>query len=281
LRYPRELRDNLESLKRVLIPTPTGAQIPLTLVAKLQLRRGPPAIKTENSRPNAWIYIDLKTTDIGGYVKQAKKVFAEQIKIPKGYTVSWSGQFEYMERASKRIRIVVPLTLLIIFLLLYFTFRNFIEPVIVMLTIPFGLIGGIWAIFWYDYNLSVAVYVGFIALAGTAAETGVMVLNFIDIEIAKLRQHKQQSLTAQEIKKTVEKATALRVRPVAITAFTTMLGLVPIMWATGAGADVTHRIAAPVLGGMFTVLILSLLVFPVIYSLTLQFQESKKYKYDS
>ncbi len=278
LRYPRELRDNLESLKRVLIPTPTGAQIPLTLVAKLQLRRGPPAIKTENSRPNAWIYIDIKTTDIGGYVTDAKKILAEQIKIPNGYTITWSGQFEYMERASKQLRIIVPLTLLLIFLLLYFTFRNFIEPIIVMLTIPFGLIGGIWAIFWFDYNLSVAVYVGFIALAGTAAETGVMVLNFIDIEIAKLRQYKQQPLTAQEIKDTVEKATALRVRPVAITAFTTMLGLAPIMWATGSGADVTQRIAAPVLGGMFTVLILSLLVFPVIYSLALQFQEAKESK---
>ena len=275
LRYPRELRDNMESLKRVLIPTPTGAQIPLTLVAKLTLRRGPPAIKSENSRPNAWIYVDIKTSDIGGFVRLAKKTLAEQVKIPKGYTITWSGQFEYMERAAERLRVVVPLTLLLIFLLLYFTFRNLMEPIIVMLTIPFGLIGGIWMIYWYDFNLSVAVYVGFIALAGTAAETGVMVLNFIDIEIARLRKQKQAPLTAQEIKVSVENATAQRVRPVAITAFTTMLGLLPIMWATGAGADVTQRIAAPVLGGMVTVLILSLLVFPVIYSLALQVQEQK------
>jgi len=275
LRYPRELRDNMESLKRVLIPTPTGAQIPLTLVAKLTLRRGPPAIKSENSRPNAWIYVDIKTSDIGGFVRLAKKTLAEQVKIPKGYTITWSGQFEYMERAAQRLRVVVPLTLLLIFLLLYFTFRNLIEPVIVMLTIPFGLIGGIWMVYWYDFNLSVAVYVGFIALAGTAAETGVMVLNFIDIEIARFRKQKQAPLTAQEIKASVENATAQRVRPVAITAFTTMLGLLPIMWATGAGADVTQRIAAPVLGGMVSVLILSLLVFPVIYSLALQVQEQK------
>ncbi len=275
LRYPRELRDNMESLKRVLIPTPTGAQIPLTLVAKLTLRRGPPAIKSENSRPNAWIYVDIKTSDIGGFVRLAKKTLAEQVKIPKGYTITWSGQFEYMERAAQRLRVVVPLTLLLIFLLLYFTFRNLVEPIIVMLTIPFGLIGGIWMIYWYDFNLSVAVYVGFIALAGTAAETGVMVLNFIDIEIARLKKQKQAPLTALEIKVSVENATAQRVRPVAITAFTTMLGLLPIMWATGAGADVTQRIAAPVLGGMVTVLILSLLVFPVIYSLALQLQEQK------
>ncbi|MBW6453201.1 MAG: efflux RND transporter permease subunit, partial [Methyloprofundus sp.] len=251
----------------------TGAQIPLTLVAKLTLSRGPPAIKSENSRPNAWIYVDIKTSDIGGFVKLAKQTLLEQVVIPKGYTVTWSGQFEYMERAAERLRIVVPLTLLLIFLLLYLTFRNLMEPVIVMLTIPFGLIGGIWMIYWCDFNLSVAVYVGFIALAGTAAETGVMVLNFIDIEIARLRQQKQARLTAQEIKISVENAAALRVRPVAITAFTTMLGLLPIMWATGTGADVTQRIAAPVLGGMVTVLILSLLIFPVIYSLALQFQE--------
>ncbi|MGR9116963.1 MAG: efflux RND transporter permease subunit [Gammaproteobacteria bacterium] len=276
LRYPRELRDNLVSLKRVLIPTPTGTQIPLALVADLNLRRGPPVIKSENSRPNAWIYVDIKTSDIGGFVAKAKKTLEQQVEIPKGYTVSWSGQFEYMERAAQRLRIVVPLTLLLIFLLLYFSFRNFIEPAIVMLTIPFGLIGGIWTIYWYGFNLSVAVYVGFIALAGTAAETGAMVLNFIDIEIAKLREQKQAPLTGREIKEVVEAATALRVRPVAITAFTTMLGLVPIMWATGSGADVTQRIAAPVLGGMLTVLMLSLLVFPVIYSLALQFQESRK-----
>src|SRR5690606_20927479 len=140
-----------------------------------------------DARPNTWIYVDIKTSDIGGYVEQAKEMLAQRIEIPQGYTVSWSGQFEYMKRAAERLRIVIPLTLSLILLLLYFTFRNFVEPVIVMLTIPFGLIGGIWLVYWYDFNLSVAVYVGFIALAGTATETGVMVLNFIDIEIAKLR----------------------------------------------------------------------------------------------
>jgi Cu(I)/Ag(I) efflux system membrane protein CusA/SilA len=273
LRYPRELRDNFASLKRVLIPTPTNSQIPLALVAELNLRRGPPSIKSEDARPNAWIYVDISSSDIGGFVAKAKQVLAEQVNIPAGYTVTWSGQFEYMERAAKRLKIVVPITLLLIFFLLYLTFGNMTEPVIVMLSVPFGLIGGIWIVYAYDFNLSVAVYVGFIALAGTAAETGVMVLNFIDIEIAQLRRSKQRLLSSPEIREAVESATALRVRPVAITAFSTMIGLVPIMWSTGTGADVTQRIAAPVLGGMFTVLLLTLLVFPVIYSLVLQGQE--------
>jgi len=276
LRYPREMRDNLESLKRVLIPTPTGSQIPLTLVSRLNLKRGPPVIKSENSRPNAWIYVDISSSDIGGFVARAKQILAEKVAIPAGYTITWSGQFEYMQRAVERLKIVVPITFLIIFFLLYLTFGNITEPVIVMLTVPFGLIGGIWLVYIYDFNLSVAVYVGFIALAGTAAETGVMVLNFIDIEIAKLRQQKQQLLSATEISDAVATATALRVRPVAITAISTMVGLIPIMLSDGTGADVTQRIAAPVLGGMVTVLLLSLLVFPVIYSLVLQFQELRK-----
>jgi len=276
LRYPRDLRDNPEALRRVLIPTPTGSQIPLTSVAEISFKRGTDVIKTEDARPNAWIYVDLKTSDIGGYVELAKKALAERVTIPAGYTITWSGQFEYMERAAERLRVVVPITLLLIFILLYVAFRNITEPTIVMLTIPFSLIGGIWFVYWLGYNLSVTVYVGFIALAGTAAETGVMVLSFIDIEIDKLRAKKQAPLTGEEIRTATEAATAMRVRPVAITSLANIVGLIPIMWATGTGADVTQRIAAPALGGMLTVLILSLLVFPVIYSLVLQFQEKRK-----
>ncbi len=264
LRYPRELRDNQESLKRMLISTPTGAQIPLTLVADLTLRRGPPSIKSEDARPNAWVYVDLKTSDIGGFVTEARKLVANQINIPAGYTISWSGQYEYMERAAEKMRIVVPMTLTLIFSLLYVIFRNVTEPIIIMLTIPFGLIGGIWLVYLLGFNLSVAVYVGFIALAGTAAETGVMILSFINMEIARLRRKRRIPLTPTEINKAVEIATAMRVRPVTITAFTTMIALIPIMLATGSGADVAHRIAAPVLGGMLTVLMLTLLIFPVI-----------------
>ncbi len=276
LRYPRDLRDNLEALRRVLISTPTGSQIPLTLVADITIRRGTDVIKTEDARPNAWIYVDIKTSDIGGFVTLAKQKLAERVTIPAGYTVTWSGQFEYMERAAERLRLVVPLTLLLIFILLYSAFRNITEPAIVMLTIPFSLIGGIWLVYWLGFNLSIGVYVGFIALAGTAAETGVLVLSFIDIEIDKLREQKQAPLTGDEIRTACEAATALRVRPVAITSLANIVGLIPIMWATGTGADVTQRVAAPAMGGMVTVLTLSLVVFPVIYSLVLQFQERRK-----
>ncbi|WP_150048075.1 efflux RND transporter permease subunit [Methylomonas rhizoryzae] len=276
LRYPRDLRDNMEALRRVLIPTPTGSQIPLTAVADIGFKRGTDVIKTEDARPNAWVYVDLKTSDIGGYVGQAKLTLAEKVAIPPGYSVAWSGQFEYMERAAQRLRIVIPITLLLIFILLYCTFRNISEPAIVMLTIPFSLIGGVWLVYWLDYNLSVTVYVGLIALAGTAAETGVMVLSFIDIEIAGLRAQKSAPLNAEEIRAACETATAMRVRPVAITSLANIFGLFPIMWSTGTGADVAQRIAAPALGGMLTVLVLSLLVFPVIYSLVLQAQEKCK-----
>jgi len=276
LRYPRDLRDNLVALRRVLIPTPTGSQIPLTLVADIKFTRGTDVIKTEDAKPNAWIYVDIKTSDIGGFVALAKKTLAERVKLPAGYTVAWSGQFEYMERAAERLRMVVPLTLLLIFILLYSAFRNITEPAIVMLTIPFSLVGGIWLVYWLGFNLSIGVYVGFIALAGTAAETGVMVLSFIDIEIAKLREQKQAPLTGDEIRAVTEAATALRVRPVAITSLANIVGLIPIMWSTGTGADMTQRVAAPAMGGMLTVLILSLLVFPVIYSLVLQFQEKRE-----
>ncbi len=273
LRYPRELRDNLDALRRVLIPTPTGVQIPLEAVADIERRRGPPVIKSEDARPNAWIYVDITTSDIGGFVAEAKKVVADQVDIPAGYTLVWSGQFEYMERAEARLKILVPATLLIIFLLLYLNFRNATEPLIVMISIPFGLVGGIWLIYSLDYNMSVTVAVGFIALAGMAAEIGVLVLSFIDGEIGRLRNEHPGRLSTAQIRQAAQSATSLRVRPVVMTAVSTMAGLVPIMLSSGTGSDVTHRIAAPMLGGMLTVLILNLVVLPVIYSLVLQLQE--------
>ena len=275
LRYPRALRQDLETLKRVLISTPTGNQIPIAMVAELELRRGAPVIKSEDARPNAWIYVDISTDDIGGFVLNAKNVLAEQVTIPPGYTVVWSGQFEYMERAEKRLRIVAPATLLIIFLLLYFNFRNINEPIVVMMSIPFALVGGIWSIYVYGYNISVAVAVGLIALAGMAAEIGVLVLSFIDVEINKLKAISSKMLSTDDIKQAVLSATSKRVRPVAMTAISTMAGLVPIMLSNGTGSDVTHRIAAPMLGGMLTVMILNLVVLPVIYSLVLEYKESR------
>ncbi len=272
LRYPRELRDNLESLKRVLIPTPTGAQIPLSLVADLQLRRGAPAIKSENARPNAWVYVDITTSDIGGYVEKAKQIVADQVTIPVGYTLIWSGQFEYMERASQRLQIVIPVTLLLIFLLLYLNFRNLTAPLVIMLTIPFGLIGGFWLIYLLGFNLSVAVGVGFIALAGVAAEVGVLVLTFIDQAIAE-RRLSQPQLSSNDIMAAVHRGTSERVRPIAMTTAATIAGLLPIMWSSGTGSEVMQRIAAPMVGGMITVTLLCLLVLPVIYGLVLLWQE--------
>ncbi|HEB56964.1 MAG TPA: efflux RND transporter permease subunit [Gammaproteobacteria bacterium] len=279
LRYPRAYRDNLEQLKRVLIPTPTGAQIPLSLVARLTLRRGPPSIKSENARLNAWVYVDIKTSDIGGYVARAREVVAKQVKIPAGYNLVWSGQYEYMERAAQRLRIVVPVTLLVIFLLLYFNFRNITEPLVVMLSIPFGLIGGFWLVYWMGFNMSVAVAVGFIALAGVAAEIGVLVMTFIDHEIEKqheAKKHRQGEavyLDSSEIMSAVHHGTSERVRPIIMTATAIIVGLLPIMWSSGTGSSVMQRIAAPMVGGMLTVTILCLLVLPVIYGMVLQFQE--------
>ncbi|PHS37832.1 MAG: CusA/CzcA family heavy metal efflux RND transporter [Sulfurovum sp.] len=275
VRYPRDYRSDKETLERVLIPTPTGIQIPMAMVAKIVYRRGAPVIKSENARPNAWIYVDLSTSDIGGFVKKAKKVLEEKVNIPAGYTITWSGQFEYMERAAQRLQIVTPITLLIIFILLYLNFKNVIEPVIVMLSMPFALIGGIWLIYINGYNMSVAVAVGFIALAGMAAEIGVLVLSFIDTEVKKRRTAKGKALSAEEIKESAFYATSQRVRPVIMTAVSTMAGLVPIMLSTSTGSDVTHRIAAPMLGGMLTVTILNLLVLPVLYSFVLEYKEQR------
>jgi Cu(I)/Ag(I) efflux system membrane protein CusA/SilA len=278
LRYPRELRDNLEELKRALIATPTGTQIPLSLVTDLHMHRGPPAIKTEDSRPNAWVYVDITTSDIGGYVAKAKKLVNEQVKLPPGYTLSWSGQFEYMQRAAQRLRLVVPVTLLIIFLLLYFNFRNITEPLVVMLSIPFGLIGGFWLVYWLGFNLSVAVAVGFIALAGVAAEIGVLVLTFIDQEVARRRHDKARGarLDSGDIWQAVHRGTSERVRPIAMTATAIIGGLLPIMWGSGTGSEVMRRIAAPMVGGMVTVTVLSLLVLPVVYGLVLLWREQRR-----
>ncbi len=276
LRYPRELRDNIDSLNHIMIPTPGGAQIPVSLVANLELRRGPPSIKTENAVPNAWVYVDIKTSDIGGYVARAQNMVEKSVKLPPGYTVSWSGQFEYMQRAAERLKMVVPLTLLAIFLLLYFNFRNFTEPLVVMLSIPFALAGGFWFVWLLGYNLSVAVAVGFIALAGVSAEIGVLVLTFIDQIIAKRREENRGNLTPTEIAGAVLFGTTLRVRPIAMTAVAVIAGLLPIMWGNGTGSDVMRRIAAPMIGGMVTSTLLSLLVLPVVYGWILIFREQRR-----
>ncbi len=284
VRYPRELRDDPDRLARVLIPTPSGAQIPLGQVANIELRRGAPAIKSEDARPNAWVYVDLKTSDVGGFVNKAKTVLENEVDVPAGYAISWSGQYEYMERAAARLQVVIPLTLLMIFVLLYFNFGNAASPTIVMLSVPFALVGGFWLVFWYGFNLSVAVAVGFIALAGVAVETGVLVLTFIQEEVTERRESKRSdtavdseatTLTSADIVAAVHEGTSRRVRPVVMTATSTIVGLLPIMLLGGTGSDVMQRIAAPMVGGMLTATFLSLLVLPVIYSYVAQFAEER------
>lgn len=282
LRYPRELRDNPEQLGRVLIPTPAGAQIPLSRLATITTRRGSPSIKAENARLNAWIYVDIKTSDIGGYVVRAKKLIDERIKLPVGYTLTWSGPFEYMERANARLRVVVPLALFIVFLLLYLNFGNLIAPLVVMmLSIPFALIGGFWLMYWLGFNMSVAVAVGFIALAGVSVEIGVLVLTFIDQEVRRSRHDKGRALKSAEVMEAVLGGISQRVRPIAMTATAIIAGLLPMMWSSGTGSEVMKRIAAPMVGGMLTATLLCLLMLPLIYGVILQFQEKRLERRDA
>ncbi len=275
LRYGRELRDDLSNLERILIPTPTGAQIPIAQVASIKIRKGPPAIKSENARLNAWIYIDIRGIDVGTYVKNAQEIVNEKIDIPAGYSIIWSGQYEYMERAKEKLKLVVPLTLAIIFLLLYFNFRNIVECLIVMLSIPFALIGGVWLMYLLGYNMSVAVGVGFIALAGIAAETGVIMLEFLDIAYEKRYLHGKMN-TIEDLYNSVMEGAAERVRPIMMTVTTTFFGLLPIMWSTGTGSQAMKRIAAPMVGGLVTATILTLTVIPAIYALWKGWEMSKR-----
>ena len=269
LRYGRELRDNLPALKRVLISTPTGTQIPIGQIADLRLRKGPPAIKSENARLNAWVYVDIRGIDVGTYVEAARKAVAHEVELPAGYSLTWSGQYEYMQRAQQRLRLVVPVTLAVIFLLLYLNFRSVTESLIIMLSLPFALVGGIWLLAGLDYNMSIAVGVGFIALAGVAAETGVIMLLYLDQAWNEARSKcsaEGRSLRRADLYAAVGAGAVDRVRPKVMTVTATMAGLLPIMWGTGTGSEVMHRIAAPMVGGLVSSTLLTLLVIPAIYT---------------
>ncbi len=266
VRYPRELRDNLNRLNRVLIQTPTGAKIPLSYVADVEMKKGPPVIKSENSRKTAWLYVDIKNIDVGTYVKNAKQVVDKEIDFPEGYSLVWSGQYEYMQRAQQRLRIVIPITLLIIFLLLYFNFKNIQESLIVMLSLPFSLVGGIWFLYILGYNFSIAVGVGFIALAGVAAETGVVMLIYLD-HAYNDRKFAGMMKSMKDLYGAVIEGAVDRVRPKMMTVTAIMAGLLPILWGHGTGSQVMKRIAAPMVGGMITSTILTLVVIPAIYFL--------------
>ncbi len=264
VRYSRELRDSIEKLKRVIVPTPTGAQIPISQVADIQISRGAPVIKSENAKMTGWIYVDITGIDVGTYVKRAKIALTKELKVPEGYSIVWSGQYEYMERANKRLKLVVPITLLIIFLLLFFNFKNVTESIIVMLSLPFALVGGLWFMYLLDYNMSVVVGVGFIALAGVAAETGVVMLIYLDLAY-KYRKEVGKMNSLKDLYDAIMEGAVDRVRPKMMTVIAIMGGLLPILWGHGTGSQVMKRIAAPMVGGMVTSTVLTLLVIPTIY----------------
>ena len=267
LRYARELRDDVEKLKRVLVPTMmNGAQIPLGQLADIRLTTGPAMIKNEEGQLVGYVYVDMAGRDIGGYVEEAKKVVAQNIKLPQGYTLVWSGQYEYMQRAKERLLYVVPLTILIIFVLLYLNFQSVAKSLIVLLSVPFSLVGGIWLLDLLDYNLSVAVWVGIIALAGVAAETGVVMIVYLD-EVYERRLREGLMSSQRDLYDAIIEGAVQRVRPKMMTVMAIIAGLLPIMWSHGTGADVMKRIAAPMIGGMVTSTILTLAVIPAIYAL--------------
>jgi len=267
LRYGSELRDTPEKLRRILVPTPMGAQVPITQLAEIRIVKGPPVIKSENARNTAWIYVDLTGIDVGTYVKKAQQIVGEKIKLPPGYSMVWSGQYEYMVRAQKRLMIVVPMTLVIIFLLLYLNFKNIGESLIVMMSVPFSLTGGLWLMYLLGYNMSVAVGVGFIALAGVATEIGVILLVYLDLSYKKFTSQYKENFNRELLYQSIEEGAALRVRPIMMTAVAIMAGLMPIMWGHGTGSEVMKRIATPMVGGMVSATILTLLVVPAIYGL--------------
>jgi Cu(I)/Ag(I) efflux system membrane protein CusA/SilA len=271
VRYPRELRSDPQQIaSSVLVPTMEGAMIPLGQLARVEVAKGSPGIRTENALLSAYIYVDIRERDIGSYVADARKAVAEQVKFPPGYYIAWSGQFEYMERAAEKLKVVVPLTLLLIFLLLYLNFRRLTETLIVMLSVPFALVGGIWYMWFLGYNVSVAVAVGFIALAGVAAETGVVMLIYLDHawqEIQRKREAEGTAATAADLYGAVMEGAVERVRPKMMTVVAIMAGLLPIMWGTGTGSEVMSRIAAPMVGGMISSTLLTLCVIPAIYAL--------------
>jgi copper/silver efflux system protein len=270
LRYPRDLRSDPASIAtQVLVPIAGGGTVPLGEIAKVSLARGPAAIRTENAQLAVYIYVDLRDRDIGGYVADAQKAVASQVKFPPGYYATWSGQFEYMERAKARLQIVVPVTILIIFLLLYLNFRRITESLIVMLSVPFALVGGLWLMWWLGFNLSVAVAVGFIALAGVAAETGVVMLIYLDSALKELqaeRAHEGRAFTRDDLYAAIMTGAVERVRPKMMTVAAIMAGLLPIMWSHGTGAEVMQRIAVPMIGGMVSSTVLTLVVIPSIYA---------------
>ncbi|MGA9753917.1 MAG: CusA/CzcA family heavy metal efflux RND transporter [Desulfobaccales bacterium] len=275
LRYFQDYRQNLPALRRILISTPDGGQVPVEQVADIQVHQGADMIKSEGSRRAAWVFVDLHDIDVGTYVQKAKEVIAARLKIPAGYSLIWSGQYEYMEAARKRLQIIIPITLVLVFLLLYLNTHSLIKVGIVMLAVPFSLLGAIWLLYLLGYHLSVGVVVGMLALAGLDAETGVLMLLYLDIAHDQ-RQAAGLMNTEQDLRDAIEHGAVMRVRPKHMTILANLLGLLPIMWASGTGSEVAKRIAAPMVGGVATSYLLELLIYPAIYLLWKRHTDLKK-----
>jgi len=266
VRYARELRDDFSKLERILVSTPMGAQVPITQLASLRLTSGPPVVKSEDAELVGYVFVDVKGRDLGGYVEDAKRVVAERVALPTGYHLAWSGQYEFLQRAKERLKYVIPVTLFIIFVLLYLSTNSVTKVFIVFLAVPFSLIGAFWLLYLLDYHLSIAVAVGIIALAGVDAETGVVMLLYLDLAYHKWKD-KGLIKSEKDLEEAVIEGAVKRVRPKIMTVMAILMGLLPIMWGTGAGSDVMKRIAAPMVGGVITSFILELLVYPVIFTI--------------
>jgi Cu(I)/Ag(I) efflux system membrane protein CusA/SilA len=274
VRYPRELRDHVDDLQQVIVPAMGNKPIPLGQVADVQVLQGPMAVKTENAFPVTTVFVDIAGRDVGGYVRDAQRAVREQLMLPPGYTLLWSGQYEFMQRVTQRLRVVVPVTIAVIFLLLYLNFRGVTESLIVMLSVPFALVGGVWYLWLAGYNTSVAVWVGFIALAGVAAETGVVMLIYLD-EAFLDRRAAGSMRDGADVVAAVREGALERLRPKIMTVTAITAGLAPILWGSGTGADVMKRIAAPMVGGMITSTVLTLVVIPAIYLLWRRWQVAR------
>ena len=266
IRYQRDYRNDLQSLNQVLVPLKDGKHVPISQLAKIEIKKGPPGIKSENARRTAWVYVDLRGIDVGTYVKLAQAEVGEKIALPAGYSIVWSGQFEYMESARKRFIVIIPLTILIIFVILYASTKSLVKTLIVFLAVPFSLVGAFWFLWLLDYNMSVAVWVGVIALAGLDAETGVVMLLYLDLA-HKLWGDNGRMQTLGDLKQAIHHGAVKRIRPKVMTISVIIAGLLPIMWSHGAGADVMKRIAAPMVGGVVTSGMMELMVYPVIFYL--------------
>ncbi|WP_305815552.1 efflux RND transporter permease subunit [Photobacterium leiognathi] len=268
VRYPQSYRDSVTKLQNLPLVTPNGARIALADVADIRYEDGPPMIKTENARPNGWVFVDIDDRDLGSYVAEAQQTVAEQLKLPAGYSLAWSGQYEYMERAKARLSIVAPLTISIIMLLLYSSFRRVTEVLVIMATLPLAMVGGLWLMWYLNFNFSIAVGVGFIALAGVAVEIGVIMLVYLNQAWSfKQQDCTEKTLTTGDLQAAIHEGAGQRVRPVMMTVLTVIIGLIPIMHGAGTGSEVMQRIAAPMIGGMASALILTLLVIPAVFKL--------------